>query len=102
MTTRTRVAAALAAALVCTPAVLFAQAAADKPAAAPAAAAKPEMPKPAAEMAQLKFFDGTWSCKGKMEASPMGPGGPMTTSVTSHTDLGGFWQSGKVKMSASP
>ena len=30
-------------------------------------------PKPAPEVAQLAFFAGEWSCKGKAEASPMGP-----------------------------
>jgi|SRR5688572_21241466 hypothetical protein len=60
-------------------------------------ASPPEMPKPATEMSQLKFFDGSWTCDGKMEASPFGPGGPMKSNVKSHTDLGGFWQSGVVK-----
>jgi hypothetical protein len=64
----------------------------DKP-----AAGAPAMPKPAAEMAQLKYFDGSWTCDGTMTPSPMGPGGKMTSTVKSHTDLGGFWQSGVVK-----
>jgi uncharacterized protein DUF1579 len=63
-------------------------------------AAPPEMPKPAAEMSQLKFFDGSWTCDGKMEPGPFGPGGPMKSTVKSHSDLGGFWQSGTVKGSS--
>jgi Protein of unknown function (DUF1579) len=54
-------------------------------------------PKPAPEMSNLKAFDGGWTCEGKSEASPMGPAGTMKGTVKSHTDLGGFWQSGMVK-----
>jgi hypothetical protein len=54
-------------------------------------------PKPAAEMANLKVFDGAWTCEGKSEASPFGPAGATKGSVRSHVDLGGFWQSGTVK-----
>lgn len=80
----------------------FAQEAKGKPAQKPVKAekpAKPEMamPKPAPEMAQLKFFDGNWTCTGTMSASPFGPGGKMTSSVRTHSDLGGFWESGVVK-----
>lgn len=56
----------------------------------------PPLPKPAPEMAQLKVFDGSWTCEGKMPATPMGPAGTMKGTVKSQTDLGGFWQSGKV------
>ena len=56
-----------------------------------------QAPTPAPEMSSLKFFDGSWTCEGTMPPSPMGPGGKTTTSVKSHTDLGGFWQSGRVK-----
>jgi hypothetical protein len=58
-------------------------------------------PKPAAEMANLKFFDGSWTCEGKLEASPMGPAGTNKSTVRSHSDLGGFWQSGMVKSTGS-
>ena len=34
-------------------------------------------PKPAAEMSQLAYFEGSWSCSGKMLESPMGPAGAM-------------------------
>lgn len=58
-------------------------------------------PKPAAEMANLKAFDGSWTCEGKSEASPMGPAGTNKGTVKSHSDLGGFWQSGMVKSTMS-
>ena len=63
----------------------------------PCAAAPDAPPKPAAEMSNLKFFDGNWTCDGTALPTPMGPGGNVKTSVMSHTDLGGFWQSGTVK-----
>jgi hypothetical protein len=74
----------------------FAQEMKGKPAQKPAKA-EMEMPKPAPEMSQLKTFEGSWTCQGTMNPSPLGPGGKMTSSVRSHTDLGGFWQSGTVK-----
>jgi hypothetical protein len=67
---------------------------AQKPVKADLAAAAP---RPAPEMAQLKAFDGTWSCTGTMAPSPMGPGGKLTSTVQSRTELGGFWQTGTVK-----
>jgi hypothetical protein len=63
----------------------------------PCASASDAPPQPAPEMSNLKFFDGSWTCEGTMPPGPMGPGGKMTTSVKSYTDLGGFWQSGTVK-----
>jgi hypothetical protein len=80
----------LAAALAAVPcmAVLAAEKKADKPMA---------HPKPASEMANLKFFDGSWSCSGEGVMEPGGPMMKMTSSVKSHSDLGGFWQSGMVK-----
>lgn len=57
----------------------------------------PEMPKPAPEMATLAFFQGSWTCEGSMQPSPFGPGGKMTSTARIHEDLGGFWQSGKIK-----
>jgi hypothetical protein len=56
-----------------------------------------ELPKPAAEMSNLKFFDGSWSCSGEGVMEPGGAPMQMTTSVDVHSDLGGFWQSGKIK-----
>jgi hypothetical protein len=63
----------------------------------PAGAATDAPPKPAAEMSNLKIFDGSWTCEGKALPTPMGPGGSTTTTVEGHTALGGFWQSGTVK-----
>jgi hypothetical protein len=91
METRSLLAAVAATAFCLAPA--FARAPAEEKAA-------PEMPKPAAEMAQLKFFDGSWTCEGIMQPSPFGPGGKMTSTVKSQTDFGGFWQSGTVKGSS--
>jgi hypothetical protein len=55
-------------------------------------------------MSNLKIFDGSWTCEGKMEATPMGPAGTMKSTVKSQADMGGFWQSGTVKstMAAMP
>lgn len=57
----------------------------------------PEMPKPAPEMAQLDYFEGSWTCEGTMQPSPFGPGGKMKSTAKIHDDLGGFWQSGMIK-----
>ena len=81
---------------------------AEKPAAKPAAkaAAKPAegaamaAPKPAPEMAQLKFFDGSWTCNGDSPATPMGPAQKTKSAVKSHTAMNGFWQAGTVSMSS--
>ena len=56
-----------------------------------------EMPKPAPEMANLAVFAGDWSCSGQGAMEPGGAMMPMTTSVSAHSDLGGFWNSGRVK-----
>jgi hypothetical protein len=56
-----------------------------------------QMPKPAPEMSQLDFFEGTWNCQGKTNASPFGPAGSMTSTARIQDDLGGFWQSGSIK-----
>jgi hypothetical protein len=56
-----------------------------------------EMPKPSPEMAKLDYFEGNWTCQGKMNASPMGPAGTMTSTARIQDDLGGFWQSGSIK-----
>ena len=54
-------------------------------------------PRPAAEMTHLKFFDGSWACSGQGAMEPGGAMMKMNNSVKSHSDLGGFWQSGTVK-----
>ena len=58
---------------------------------------KPAQKPEKAEMAQLKVFEGSWTCTGTMSPSPFGPGGKMTSTVRTHSDLGGFWESGVVK-----
>ena len=74
----------------------FAQDVKGKPAQKPEKA-EMAMPKPAPEMAQLRFFEGNWTCAGTISASPFGPAGKMTSTVRTHSDLGGFWESGVVK-----
>lgn len=56
-----------------------------------------EAPKPAPELSQIASFEGSWSCTGKMNDSPLGPGGPMTSTADIKKDLGGFFQSGVIK-----
>jgi hypothetical protein len=67
-----------------------------------AQAAPDAAPRPAAEMANLKYFDGNWTCEGTAEGSPLGPGGKISSTVKSYPDLGGFWQSGMIKSSMGP
>jgi hypothetical protein len=55
------------------------------------------VPKPPAEMSNLVFFAGHWTCSGEGAMEPGGPMMKMTSTVTSNADLGGFWQSGAVK-----
>ena len=54
-------------------------------------------PKPAAEMAQTTYMEGTWTCDGKMHESPMGPAGPMKSTAVIRKDLGGHFQTGTIK-----
>jgi len=53
-------------------------------------------PKPAPEMAQLKYFAGSWSCSGHAPASPFGPANQTKTSLMLKSDLDGFWYAGTV------
>lgn len=57
----------------------------------------PAHPKPPAEMANLTFFGGNWSCTGEGALEPGGAMMKMDSSVQSTTGLGGFWQMGTVK-----
>jgi hypothetical protein len=71
-----------------------APAAASKPAAAPPAAAAappPPAPKPAAELDQLKYFEGTWKCAGKQPAGPFGPEHDYKSSFKMKKDVDNFW-----------
>jgi Protein of unknown function (DUF1579) len=67
--------------------------AAVKPAAASAAAAAPPppAPKPAAELDQLKYFEGTWKCAGKQPAGPFGPEHDYKSSFKMKKDVDDFW-----------
>lgn len=56
-----------------------------------------DMPKPAPEMSQIAYFEGSWTCQGKMNESPMGPAGEIQGTAEIKKDLGGFWQSGLIK-----
>ena len=56
-----------------------------------------DAPKPAPELSQIAFFEGSWSCTGKMNESPFGPAGSMTSTADVKKDLGGFFQSGVIK-----
>lgn len=47
-----------------------------------AAAQAPAPPKPGPEHARLGYFVGKWTTEGEMKASPMGPGGKITSSDT--------------------
>jgi hypothetical protein len=50
-----------------------------------------EPPKPAPEMAQLKVFEGNWSCEGNSPAGPFGPAHKTRTALQTWLDLDGFW-----------
>jgi len=91
MTARSITGVLVAAAMTAATAGALAQGAAEK---------KPALLKPASEMSQLKFFDGSWSCSGEMMPAPGAPAVKTRSSVKSHSDLSGFWQSGIVKSSA--
>lgn len=56
-----------------------------------------EMPKPSPEMARLDFFEGSWSCQGTIEKSPMSPAGKISSEAQIRDDLGGFWQIGTIR-----
>jgi len=51
-------------------------------------------PAPPSELGQLAFFAGDWTCKGKAEASPMGPAHDTQATVHIRKELGGFWYVG--------
>lgn len=60
-------------------------------------AAQQGPPKPAPEMEQIAFFEGSWSCTGKTFETPMGPAGEMTSTADIRKDLNGHFQSGAIK-----
>lgn len=54
-------------------------------------------PKPAPEMSQMAYFEGSWSCEGKTMESPMGPAGSLKSTVDVRRDLNGHFQTGTIK-----
>ena len=52
-------------------------------------------PTPSPELSQLAFFAGDWTCKGKAEASPMGPAHATQGTVHVAREIGGFWYVGR-------
>ena len=62
-------------------------------------------PKPPPEMANLKYFAGTWSCTGDSPAGPFGPAHKTQSTLTLKSDLDGFWYTGSMteaKTAANP
>jgi hypothetical protein len=57
--------------------------------------------RPPKEMAELKFYAGSWTCHGGVPEGPLGPAHKSTTSVKFQSDLGGMWLSGRVEEAAS-
>jgi hypothetical protein len=55
-----------------------------------------QAPKPAAELSQVKYFAGSWTCSGDAPASPFGPAHKTKTSMMLKSDLDGFWIDGTV------
>ena len=55
------------------------------------AAATPPAPKPAAELDQLKVFEGSWRCDGKQPAGPFGPEQEYKSTFKGKKDIDKFW-----------
>ena len=55
------------------------------------ASAQMPMPKPAPELKQLDWMEGSWKLDGDAKASPMGPGGKMNMTEDIHWMQGGFF-----------
>jgi hypothetical protein len=53
-----------------------------------------DAPTPAPEMANAKYFVGSWTCSGDAPASPFGPAHKTQTSLKLKSDLDGFWIAG--------
>ena len=61
----------------------------------PAAAQTSAPPAPLPEISKLAFFAGDWNCKGRAEASPLGPAHATVGRVQVHKEMGGFWYVGR-------
>jgi hypothetical protein len=62
-------------------------------------------PKAAAEMSNLQYFAGTWSCSGDSPAGPFGPAHKTQSTLTLKRDLDGFWYDGmmtEMKTASNP
>jgi uncharacterized protein DUF1579 len=62
-------------------------------------------PKPAPEMANLKYFAGTWTCTGDSPAGPFGPAHKTQSTLSLKPDLDGFWYAGmmtEMKTASNP
>jgi hypothetical protein len=72
---------------------------------ATSAAAQEGPPKPAPELANLKFFAGSWTCSGDSPAGPFGPAHKTQSTLTLKSDLDGFWYAGtmtEMKTASNP
>jgi hypothetical protein len=54
-------------------------------------------PGPPKELAQLKSYEGSWSCHGNVPEGPFGPAHKSETHVRIHGDLDGMWLSGSIE-----
>lgn len=64
-----------------------------------------DVPKPAPELSQVKYFAGSWKCAGDAPASPFGPAHKTQSSLMIKPDLDGFWYAGmmtEVKTASNP
>jgi hypothetical protein len=58
-------------------------------------ASPPTPPRPAPDLAQLKYFAGSFHCTGRAFDSPFGPAHPTEADVTVELELDGFWYTGR-------
>jgi hypothetical protein len=63
---------------------------------------KPSMPKPAEELKVEKWFVGNWTCAGKQNPGPMGPGGEIASKLSIKMELAGFWLNFEVNATKGP
>jgi uncharacterized membrane protein len=69
------------------------------------AALAQQAPKPAPELAQVKYFAGSWSCSGDSPAGPFGAAHKTKSDLAIKSDLDGFWYSGtftEMKTASNP
>jgi hypothetical protein len=61
-----------------------------------------EMPKPPAELAVEKWFEGKWKCEVTQHASPMGPEGKFAQDLAIKMDIQGWWLNFHVERTKGP